>query len=151
METLIKIQFDSYQEINQGHIARIKEITGEDIKTETGSDNVLRIGWAAQDFMMTLKEASSVGLPYRVMEVTEFVRASEAARIQSEGRVGPVNEKCNVIVAGVSMLHIDDVTVVTDACTEIIQNELHKGWRILAICVQPDQRRPDYVLGRAKP
>lgn len=29
--------------------------------------------------------------------------------------------------------------------------ELDAGWRILAVCPQPDQRRPDYILGRTKP
>ena len=35
-----------------------------------------------------------------------------------------------------------------DVCTDVLQQELNNGWRIIAICVQADQRRPDYILGR---
>jgi len=60
-----------------------------------------------------------------------------------------VNEKCNVAVPGLGMLTIDTVHVETDLCTETLQGLLDDGWRIVAVCVQPDQRRPDYVLGRS--
>ena len=29
-------------------------------------------------------------------------------------------------------------------CSKVIS----EGWRILAICPQPNQRRPDYIMGR---
>lgn len=54
----------------------------------------------------------------------------------------------NVSVGGLGLLIIDTVKVEVDLCTEALQQELNKGWRIVAICVQPDQRRPDYILGR---
>ena len=60
------------------------------------------------------------------------------------------NERIAVHVAGLGTLLIDEVVVHVDLCTESLQEELDKGWRILAVCVQPDQRRPDYVLGRTK-
>lgn len=51
---------------------------------------------------------------------------------------------------GNELLRIDDVKVLEDICTEVLQEELEKGWRIVAICPQAGQRRPDYVLGRRK-
>ena len=60
-----------------------------------------------------------------------------------------INERCNVSVGGLGLLLIDEVKVALDLCTEALQNELSSGWRILAICVQPDQRRPDYILGKS--
>lgn len=60
----------------------------------------------------------------------------------------PVNERCNVVVPGIGLLAIRQVRVETDCCTERLQEWLDEGWQILAICPQPDQRRPDYVLGR---
>lgn len=59
-----------------------------------------------------------------------------------------VNQRCNVAVAGLGLLTIDDVEVREDFCTDELQAKLNEGWRIIAVCVQPDQRRPDYVLGR---
>lgn len=61
-----------------------------------------------------------------------------------------INKRIHVAVPGFGLMSIDDVKVETDLCTETLQGELDAGWRILAICPQPDQRRPDYVLGRTK-
>lgn len=33
----------------------------------------------------------------------------------------------------------------------VSESELNNGWRIIAVCIQPDGRRPDYVLGRYNP
>lgn len=58
------------------------------------------------------------------------------------------NAKCDVHVPGFGLLAIDDVRYENDCCTEALQEFIDDGWRILAICPQPDQRRPDYILGR---
>jgi hypothetical protein len=61
------------------------------------------------------------------------------------------NEKCAVVVPGLGLLAVNEVQVLYDYCTEDLQRFLTDGWRILAVCPQPTQRRPDYVLGRTKP
>lgn len=61
------------------------------------------------------------------------------------------NAKCNVHVPGIGLMLIDEVEVENDFCSEKVQDRLCDGWRILAICPQPDQRRPDYIFGRTKP
>ena len=58
------------------------------------------------------------------------------------------NQRCNVHVPGLGLLLIDEVDVLEDACTDLLQKRLEAGWRIVACCPQPDQRRPDYVIGR---
>lgn len=60
-----------------------------------------------------------------------------------------LNERVNVAVPDLGLLQMRRVAVRTDCCTEALQLDLDRGWRILAICPQPDQRRPDYVLGFA--
>jgi hypothetical protein len=62
-----------------------------------------------------------------------------------------VNTKVDVHVPGNALLEVDEILVHLDLCTEALQDELEKGWRIVAVCPQPNQRRPDYVLGRRKP
>ncbi|NQY58398.1 hypothetical protein [Cognatishimia sp.] len=58
------------------------------------------------------------------------------------------NKKVNVHVPGDRLLSISEVTYGNDMCTEELQEKLDEGWHILSICPQPDQRRPDYILGK---
>ena len=66
-------------------------------------------------------------------------------------RVVPINQRVHVQVPGLGLLLLDEVEVLTDCCTDILNSHLRGGWRIVAVCPQPDQRRPDYVLGRERP
>lgn len=58
------------------------------------------------------------------------------------------NERVEVHMPGHSLAMFNAVMLLTDACTDALQGNLNQGWRILAVCPQPDQRRPDYILGR---
>lgn len=58
-----------------------------------------------------------------------------------------INKVCNVAVPGNALAAIRSVEVMEDACTEQLQYRLSQGWCILAVCPQPDSRRPDYILG----
>lgn len=80
------------------------------------------------------------------------IRTITHKKLSDVGLVGPpvINQKCNVAVPGLGLLAINQVAVRENYCTEELQSELENGWHILAICVQPDQRRPDYILGRTK-
>ena len=57
------------------------------------------------------------------------------------------NKKVNVHVPGNALLEMERVHYETDCCTDRLAELLEQGWRIIAVCPQPDQRRPDYVLG----
>lgn len=61
------------------------------------------------------------------------------------------NQKVSVHVGGGLMVTYNDLCLKEDCCTDALQSELNNGWRIIAVCVQPDQRRPDYILGRYNP
>jgi len=61
------------------------------------------------------------------------------------------NEKVNVHVGGFALMSINQVGFGEDMCTEKVQDVLNKGWRVLAVCVQPDGRRPDYIFGKYNP
>lgn len=58
------------------------------------------------------------------------------------------NQKCNVHSGSVSLQEYNQMLLLEDPCTDMVQRHLNDGWRIIAVCVQPDQRRPDYVLGK---
>lgn len=61
------------------------------------------------------------------------------------------NQKCDVHVGGGMIATYNDLMLKENSCTDALQSELNNGWRIIAVCVQPDQRRPDYILGRYNP
>jgi hypothetical protein len=57
------------------------------------------------------------------------------------------NTRCDVHVPNLGLLKVSKVELLQDACTDDLQAHLDRGWRILAICPQPNQRRPDYIIG----
>ena len=57
------------------------------------------------------------------------------------------NKKINVHVPGNALLDIEHVILMNNCCTDSLAEKLNEGWRIIAVCPQPDQRRPDYILG----
>ena len=61
------------------------------------------------------------------------------------------NTKCDVHVGGGLIATFNEVCLKSDTCTDELQGTLAEGWRVIAVCVQPDQRRPDYILGRYNP
>ena len=58
------------------------------------------------------------------------------------------NTKVGVHISDLGLLNVKEVDVLYDCCTDGLQEWLNEGWRILAICPQPDKRRPDYIMGR---
>lgn len=61
------------------------------------------------------------------------------------------NSRVEVHMPGQALSMYNRTMLIEDACTDGLQDELDKGWRIIACCPQPDQRRPDYILGRFDP
>jgi hypothetical protein len=59
-----------------------------------------------------------------------------------------LNKRVEVHVPGIGLLLMNEIRLEEDCCTNHLSNLLEEGWRIIAVCPQPDQRRPDYVLGR---
>lgn len=71
--------------------------------------------------------------------------------IQENNEGSTYNSKCEVHMPGHSLSMYNDMMLKEDCCTDEIQSTLNSGWRIVAVCPQPDQRRPDYILGRFNP
>lgn len=57
------------------------------------------------------------------------------------------NQQCDVHMGGGFLMRVNRLQLLEDVCTDYLQEELNKGWRIISVNVQPDQRRSDYVLG----
>ena len=61
------------------------------------------------------------------------------------------NDVVNVHISGNQLSTFNDIMLLEDHCTDELATQINKGWRIIAVCPQPDQRRPDYILGRWNP
>lgn len=81
--------------------------------------------------------------------MNSFLKMSE--NIVENLKIDTLNQKCDVHIGGGLLMTVNEVVFFEDYCTNELQNSLAGGWRILAVCVQPDGRRPDYVLGRFNP
>ena len=71
--------------------------------------------------------------------------------IQENNEGATYNSKCEVHMPGHSLSMYNETLLLEDSCTDILQSSLNSGWRIIAACPQPDNRRPDYILGRFNP
>ena len=52
-----------------------------------------------------------------------------------------------ISVANIGLMQIQRVEVLEDCCTNDLQTQLDRGWRLLAVCPPNDARRPSYVVG----
>lgn len=88
-----------------------------------------------------------------------FTEAEDSLRhLEAKGQTaltGPSdaawNKRVEVHIPGQALTVYNEVCNLDDSCTDALQSYLEKGWRIIAACPQPDQRRPDYILGRYNP
>jgi hypothetical protein len=103
-----------------------------------------------QKFYIQQALPTTIGDPTSLMvavnKVTE--KFDEMLRAAQKLENQQFNERCHVHVGGGLITTYNELLLKEDVCTDVLQEELNKGWRIIAVCVQPDQRRPDYILGR---
>lgn len=108
---------------------------------------VMRAGFDIQVSPAKSDASALLSIEERLSELAEKIGSiPKTPMIENQS----FNSRCSVHVPGLGMLLIDEVMVRIDYCTEALQDDLDNGWRVLAICPQPDQRRPDYILGRQK-
>lgn len=59
------------------------------------------------------------------------------------------NQKSNAPVSDTFLHSADTILLLEDCCSDELQRALNAGWRIISVTPQPNQRRPDYILGKA--
>ncbi len=109
------------------------------------------LDWHCSSFKAAIDDILDIGMEFTIEGRTGLVSVIDQNSIESFGpnnSAPEINHKCNVIVSGNSLIEFTEVMAATNFCTDELQRHLNSGWRILAICVQPDQRRPDYILGK---
>lgn len=53
----------------------------------------------------------------------------------------------NIHLPSNELFKVRQTLLLEDSCTNALQEELDKGWRIIAVIPRAGQRRPDYILG----
>lgn len=149
MAELCVISFKTYPNFDATLFTKVKNLRSYNddcIKEEEGGRYTFSYG---NSFVITIPEALSIGHDFEVTGyIGEFVERHEIEDLTVRATGTPVNKKTNVILPSNELLNITDIFVEVNACTERIKIHLDSGYKILAICLQPDQRRPDYILGK---
>lgn len=119
-------------------------VTGNDIWVT--DDEFLEI----IEFNPEIKVAGSVTKVIGAANI--FKEASEKATpIAVTEEHNEYNSHCQVHMPGNLMSTYNELLLKEDCCTDELQGALASGWRLISVCPQPDQRRPDYILGRYNP
>lgn len=118
------------------------------------------IGEVILDVTLIGQQLMDLGIEFEVKAMAQNVFVKDVnAQIQDLSRRLKMTEVrlCNsgdivqVHVPNLGLLAINEVEWIDDACTERLQDELDKGWRILAVCPPLMERRPTYIIGRYNP
>lgn len=109
-------------------------------------DQIVELSLAGIKFDIKQKIDVSVDITQQLLDLAE-----KPIKIMTEGEGTVYNNKCEVHMAGNMLALYNEMLLLSDACTDELQTSLNSGWRIVAACNQPDQRRPDYILGRFNP
>ncbi len=123
---------------------RINDAVLDDQQIKRGSDG--EWPWW-NSYFVDLEKLRGMEEYYQVSKLI-FTSNEILPGLDTDPRPLAYNHKVNVVVPGFGLMAISKVKVENDLCTQELQRQLDIGWRILAICPQPNQRRPDYVLGK---
>lgn len=110
-------------------------------------DQIIELSLADIKFKIVQTIDVQIDITQQLVELAE-----KPIRItQESGASNTYNNRCDVHLPGNMLAMYNEMAILEDACTDVLQSNLNAGWRIVAACPQPDQRRPDYVLGRFNP
>ena len=127
-----------------------KEIDGRVICTAEQAMELIDLGYCG-NYLNALDQFKVVIEIPDQFDVKELIGSVIEKTIKSVADNRLFNEKCQQEQPSNNLLSINQTMLLEDACTDSLQNYIADGWRILAIQPQPDQRRPDYILGRNQP
>lgn len=118
----------------------------EQSKYVLSANQVIELTLKKIPFTMLREVKVEVDISQKLIELAE-----QPIKLTTEGGSNTYNTKCEVHMPGQALSLYNEVQLLEDACTDQLQCSLASGWRIIAACPQPDQRRPDYILGRYNP
>lgn len=120
----------------------------ENDKYVLSKDQIIQLSLAGIKFEIKQVVDVAVDITAQLIELAE---KPVKIAMESQGGGNTYNNRCEVHLPGNMLAMYNEMQLLEDACTDALQSSLNAGWRIVAACPQPDQRRPDYILGRFNP
>lgn len=167
---ICKVQFPHGTKYTPEQVLKLRSLVNQPLETEEPDDDgLVQLKYSYPDYeadVLALFEAGFytfsieekvsgplIGVIERMAATMDRLEATLAHRpiLEAPKQDAYFNAKCEVHVPGLGLLALNQVKVLENICTDELQALLDEGWRIVAACSQPDQRRPDYVLGRYDP
>lgn len=113
-----------------------------------------------REFEGDLEDIAAFGIPFTVKGEAQFNFVTymldevkklgrEVSGLSAKFDRATTKDKSGIIVhiPNQELFSIKECMVLNDCCTDALNDHIRNGWRILAICPQPNQRRPDYIMG----
>ncbi len=144
-EKFLGLDFITLSDFDPDHKYTPQIITSGDFVL--GDSDLLELAIRNIEFKVVQKVKVDVDISNQLAELA----GKPCAISLTSGGETNYNTKCEVHIPNISMLMYNELMLKEDVCTDELQSELNSGWRIIAACPQPDQRRPDYILGRFNP
>jgi len=118
-------------------------------KFELGEDGKIK-NESYQDIKFYINDLNKIDielLKYCEMSPVGILEMMGGAKIKTENVVEAVKRN-QIMLPNNLMLEMKELKVETDQCTDVINELMNDGWKLIAILPQHQQRRPDYILGR---
>lgn len=136
-----------------------EEIVSGDEQAEQTAANLFKMahdtGYFGFDKTVTvdcLAKLSDMGLQVNVRRVKGLFSGLDTSDVPALlAHTNKAKPEVHIHVPGsISLTSMNEVNYLEDACTNLLQEHLNEGWRIIAVCPPNDSRRPTYILGRTK-
>lgn len=125
----------------------VEEIDGRVICTAEQALELMNLGYCGNYFNVKDNIKPIFEAPNQ-LDIKELIGAVIEKTVKSVTDNQLFNRKCQQEQPSNNLLSINQTILLEDSCTDNLQVHIADGWRILAIQPQPNQRRPDYILGR---
>jgi hypothetical protein len=152
---------DEHKEANEELALIWKDLTVEEVIEQWKGKKGIKIDYDHREQLITSQQLDQCFNYCTIKQVLEFDSQAQVQAIDikkladsvSSMLLGKIsenmfNQKLEIHQPNMPLFTYNDFKVMYDQCTESLQDEINNGYRVVAVLPQPDQRRPDYVLGR---
>lgn len=151
MRCKIQFEYDCFKDMDELKYAEIRKLIPE-LPAIKPTEHI----WT--NYCTDIVELSKLGVTFKVVETAiedpSLVISLHQRLLNIEKTLEDKGLYQRTINLNIEQSHdmfltqITEVEVKEDYCTEDLQRSLNDGWRIVAVCYQKGNRRPDYVLGK---
>jgi hypothetical protein len=154
---IAEISFEYGKAFSPAEQAELQKLADHPLQWEDAKDpkrpNHKKLDWLERNLVLHIEDAARFGKFEVNRIITQGILGTLGAivdQLRELNRTHQIafNERVQVAVPDSGLLNIKELRIETNCCTDAANGLLQEGWKIVAICPQPDQRRPDYVFGK---